>query len=99
MRRSAVFPPALVLAAVASVIAPGPLRLAARAALGAWVVAVLGTSARAARTHSVRDAAGLPAVFAAMHLSWGLGFLRGCLAFGPPLAALARIAGVKRSDG
>jgi hypothetical protein len=37
-------------------------------------------------------------VFAAMHFSWGLGFLRGCLAFGPPLAALARIAGLKRSD-
>jgi len=99
MRRSAVFPPALVLAALAAVIAPGPLRLAARAALGAWVVAVLGTSARVARTHSARDAAGMPAVFAAMHLSWGLGFLRGCLAFGPPLAALARIAGLsRRSD-
>jgi hypothetical protein len=40
---------------------------------------------------------GLPAVFAMMHFSWGLGFLRGCLAFGPPLAALARIAGLRRS--
>jgi hypothetical protein len=58
---------------------------------------VLGTSARAARAHSARDAVGLPAVFAAMHLSWGLGFLRGCLAFGPPLAALARIFGLSRS--
>lgn len=100
MRRSAVFPPALVLAVVASVIAPHPIRLAARAALGAWVAAVVATSARAAQRHSASDAAGLPAVFAAMHLSWGLGFLRGCLAFGPPLAALARIAGLsRRSDG
>jgi glycosyltransferase involved in cell wall biosynthesis len=96
MRRSAVFPPALVLAAVAALIAPRPIRLAARAALGAWVVAVLGTSVRAARAHSPSDAAGLPAVFAVMHFSWGLGFLRGCLAFGPPLAALARIAGLRR---
>jgi glycosyltransferase involved in cell wall biosynthesis len=98
MRRSAVFPPALVLAAVAAVIAPGPIRLAARAALGAWAAAVLVTSARVAREHSPRDAAGLPAVFAAMHLSWGLGFLRGCFAFGPPWAALARIVGLRRAD-
>mgnify|MGYP003461558140 CR=1 FL=1 len=25
-----------------------------------------------------------------MHFSWGLGFLRGCLAFGPPLADTIR---------
>jgi hypothetical protein len=31
-----------------------------------------------------------------MHLSWGAGFLRGCVAFGPPWAALTRIAGLKR---
>jgi glycosyltransferase involved in cell wall biosynthesis len=98
MRRSAVFPPALVLAVPAALIAPRPIRLAARAALAAWVVAVLATSARAARSHSTADAVGLPAVFAMMHFAWGLGFLRGCLAFGPPLAALARIAGFKRAD-
>ena len=98
MRRSAIFPPALVLAAVAAVIAPGPIRVAARAALGTWVAAVLVTSARAAREHSAADAAGLPPVFAAMHFSWGLGFLRGCLAFGPPWAALARIFGLKRTE-
>ena len=46
MRRSAIFPPALVLAVVAAVIAPRPIRLAAQAALGAWAAAVLGTSAR-----------------------------------------------------
>jgi hypothetical protein len=85
-----------VLAALAAVIAPRPIRIAAQVALGAWAAAVLGTSARVAREHSVRDAAGLPAVFAAMHFAWGLGFLRGCLAFGPPLAALARIAGLRR---
>jgi glycosyltransferase involved in cell wall biosynthesis len=97
MRRSAIFPPALVLALVASVVAPRAIRLAARAAVVAWVVAVVGTSARAATEHSPRDAAGLPVVFGVMHLAWGLGFLRGCLAFGPPLAALARIAGLRRS--
>jgi hypothetical protein len=30
-----------------------------------------------------------------MHLAWGLGFLAGCIRFGPPLAALARVAGLK----
>ncbi len=31
------------------------------------------------------DAASLPLVFATMHLAWGLGFLVGCVRFGPPL--------------
>ena len=33
----------------------------------------------------------LPLVFAAMHVAWGLGFLAGCVRFGPPAAALARV--------
>ena len=57
---------------------------------------MLGTSVRAAGEHSARDAVGLPAVFAAMHLSWGSASCVVRLAFGPPLAALARIVGLSR---
>jgi succinoglycan biosynthesis protein ExoA len=96
MRRSAVFPPALVIALAGSVLAPGPLRTACRAAVATWVAAVAAASAPAAGEDGPAEGAGQAAVFAAMHLSWGAGFLRGCLAFGPPLAALARIAGIRR---
>jgi hypothetical protein len=43
------------------------------------------------------DVAALPAVFGAMHLAWGFGFLFGCLRFGPPMRALAHLAGRKRA--
>jgi hypothetical protein len=36
--------------------------------------------------------AALPAVFGAMHLAWGFGFLFGCVRFGPPLRAIAQLA-------
>jgi hypothetical protein len=36
--------------------------------------------------------AALPAVFGAMHLAWGFGFLFGCVRFGPPLRAFAHLA-------
>ena len=41
---------------------------------------------------SAADVAALPAVFGAMHLAWGFGFLFGCVRFGPPLRALAHLA-------
>jgi hypothetical protein len=53
---------------------------------------VVGVSAKELRSEAPGDVASLPLVFAAMHVPWGLGFLFGSLRFGPPLAALARIA-------
>jgi succinoglycan biosynthesis protein ExoA len=91
------FVPALALAVVAAVAAPQPIRLLGRTGLAAYLAAVLGTSARAASRARPADAASLPAVFAVMHLCWGFGFLSGCVRFGPPLAALARTAGLRRS--
>ena len=76
--------------------APRPLRQLSRAAVLAWAVGVIAASAPTARKDGPAEGAGLAAVFATMHLSWGAGFLRGCMAFGPPLAALARIAGLRR---
>ena len=56
---------------------------------------MIAASAPTARTGRPAEGAGLAAVFATMHLSWGAGFLRGCTSFGPPLAALARIVGLR----
>jgi succinoglycan biosynthesis protein ExoA len=94
MRRSHVLAPGLVLGAAAAVL-PGPQGPAARAAVGAWAAALAATAAReaAAGRAAPGDAAALPLVFAAMHLPWGAGFLVGCVRFGPPVAALARLAG------
>ncbi len=55
-----------------------PLARAAFAGvLGAYVVAVLAFSARAALRHGARCGLGLAAVFAVLHGSYGVGFLRG----------------------
>ena len=91
LRRSHVLAPGLVLTAIAAVGAPSVLRWPARAGVAAYVVAVAGVSARAARSAPPADAAALPAVFATMHVAWGTGFLRGCAVLGPPWRALASL--------
>ena len=86
LRRSHIVAPGLVLTAVAAVVAPRPLRRAARAGLAAYAAAVLATGARAGRP------AELPLVFAVMHFSWGVGFLRACAVLGVPWRALTSVA-------
>jgi hypothetical protein len=86
------FAPLLALAALGAVAAPGPVRIAARAALAAYAVAVLAASARTLPEARASDAAALPVVYAVMHGAWGFGFLAGSIRFGPPTAAIARIA-------
>ena len=89
MRRSHVLAPGLVVALVAG--AAGGR--AARAGLAVYALALAGVSASAARdAEHPLDAASLPLVFACMHLSWGFGFLAGCLRWGPPLEALRQLA-------
>lgn len=92
MRRSHVLAPGLVVALLLAWVLPGRLAWPARAAVGAWCAAVAGVSALEVPSAGPADAASLPLVFAAMHVPWGLGFLAGSLRWGPPLAALARIA-------
>jgi len=93
LRRSHLLPPAVALATAGAV--AGPARKPARAALLAYAAALAAGTAEAARTGEgeARDLAWLPAVFATMHLAWGTGFLAGCLRFGLPLAAMARLMG------
>jgi succinoglycan biosynthesis protein ExoA len=86
------FAPGLALAVVCSLIAPRPLRLLARAGLVAYAAAVAAASASALPEADPEDAVALPVVFGVMHGAWGFGYLAGSVRFGPPLAALARIA-------
>lgn len=91
LRRSHVLPPAVVLALLGSALARGRARLICRRALLLYGGGLVAGTAEAA---TIDDASGedllwLPAVFAAMHLSWGAGFLVGCVRFGLPVSAFA----------
>ena len=90
LRRTQLLSPAIVLALVAAVVAPPRIKRTARAALAAYAAATLATSAAALRDASPGDVVGLPAVFATMHFSWGLGFLVACAEHGPPTEAIVR---------
>jgi succinoglycan biosynthesis protein ExoA len=99
LRRSHLLGPGLVLAAGGSVAAPSlSLRRLSRAAVGTYFAALLAASARAALSSPDRalDAATLPAVFVTMHGAWGVGFMASTFKHGPPLGALARVAGIER---
>jgi succinoglycan biosynthesis protein ExoA len=89
LRPSQLLPPTLVLTAAGAALPLGRLSRLARAALGVYGIAVLGSTAQAARDAGPLEAAPLPLVYLAMHLSYGLGFLRGCTRWGPPIEAIA----------
>ena len=88
LRRSHLLAPGVLVVAAAALVAPRPLRGLARAGLVVYGAAVAAESVRAAGS----DAPAVAAVFATMHVSWGVGFLRGCAALGVPWRALSRLA-------
>jgi succinoglycan biosynthesis protein ExoA len=100
MRRSHLLAPSLAAAATAAALPLGPLRRLGRMAVAVWFAVVVGMAMveawRADTTVELDATAGdvvaLPAVFGAMHLAWGFGFLFGCMRFGPPVRALAKLA-------
>jgi hypothetical protein len=95
MRASHLIAPGLVLTLAAALAAPGALRRASRLAVCAYLLAVAATGARAATHRNERLAGALvPAVLPTMHVSWGVGTVVGALRFGPPIAALRRLAGL-----
>jgi succinoglycan biosynthesis protein ExoA len=93
MRRSHLAPPALAVIALGGILGGRRARGVARLALAAYAVSVLYESEYATRDGDRRDTPLLPVVFATMHLSFGTGFLAGCLRFGPPLKALTLVLG------
>jgi GT2 family glycosyltransferase len=86
---------------LATLLAPlGALRWLGRGAVALWAAGVVAfalnsayrdTSAELGVTPA--DLAALPAVFAAMHLAWGLGFVVGLVRFAPPVRALRNLFG------
>jgi succinoglycan biosynthesis protein ExoA len=92
MRRSHLLPPALVVTLPVAVLGGGRASALARVAIAAYLAALAATAASRLRL-SAGDACWLPVVLATMHLSWGSGFLVGAGRFGPPLRALAMLAG------
>lgn len=91
MRRSHVLAPGLALTVMVATAAPRPMRTLARFGLAIYVLALGGFSIAAGREARPRDVTALPLVFATMHLAAGFGFLAGCVLYGPPVEALARI--------
>ncbi|MGZ4167353.1 MAG: glycosyltransferase family 2 protein [Solirubrobacteraceae bacterium] len=107
LRRSQLLPPVVTVTAAASVLAPArPLRRLARVGLGVYAGTLIVAATRAARAAGAaatgaglaperhephRQVPGLAAVWAVMHLSYGGGFLRGCLRYGPPVQAVLRL--------
>jgi len=87
MRRSHLLPPAVTLvvaAALAPMRAARPFRLAA----AGYGMVLAAESARCGARSGTLGAAWLPVVFVAMHLSWGAGFLVGCVRFGVDVSAV-----------
>jgi hypothetical protein len=95
LRRSALLPPAVVLAGVVSLLPSSPVRGLSRTALALYGL-VLGAAGAGALADAdpPRDALVVPVVLPVMHLAHGSGFLAGCVRHGPPLAALAGAAGL-----
>lgn len=83
-------PAALVGVVTLALIGPRRVRRVARAALVPYAAVQAVESIKASREGEPSDALLLPAVFTTMHMSYGTGYLAGCLRFGVPLAALAR---------
>ena len=87
MRPSHLLPPALAVTTVAAFAAPRPARALARAGLGMYGATLAATAARAASAARPGDTAALPAVYATMHLSYGVAFVAACARLGLPVAA------------
>lgn len=99
LRRSQLLPPAVTVTALAAAVGPGRAgRRLARAGLIGYAAVLAVSAARASRPRreaggrapAAGDLVGLPAVWATMHVSYGVGFLRGCVRHGPPVAAVVR---------
>lgn len=90
MRRSHVLAPGAALCMLL-VLLPGRAVRPARMALLLYGISLIGVSAGSVRRARPADAASLPLVLGVMHFAWGLGFLAGCVRFGPPVAAIRRL--------
>jgi len=84
VRVSHLMPPALVVTLVGALLGPRMSKAAARAAVLLYALILIGESARLARDGAPDEALALPAIFATMHVAWGLGLLHGAARYGVP---------------
>jgi succinoglycan biosynthesis protein ExoA len=101
MRASHLAPPAMVAVLAAGALGGKHGRRLARLSLLSYGVAQAQVCLRVARGGAREDAVMLPAVLTTMHLSFGAGYLTGCLRFGVPLAGLRRLVerdGARRDE-
>ncbi len=96
MRLAHLLAPGLVLDATLAICGPGRgLRQAARIGLGFYAgVLTLEGMRSLSRTNSRAEALLVPVVLLTMHVAWGMGTWWGTVRYGPPLAALAHVAGL-----
>jgi GT2 family glycosyltransferase len=95
LRRSHLLAPGMAGALAGSLVGPRLTKVPARVALATYCAALAAVSVRASEPGQRVDAASLPLVFFTMHISFTLGFLWSFVRFGPPIGALARVAGLR----
>jgi succinoglycan biosynthesis protein ExoA len=98
MRRSHLAPPILVAIVFAAPLFGRQGRLLARVSFATYAGAQAVAGIGVAGAGEPLDAVLLPAVFTTMHMSFGAGWLVGCLRFGVPVAALRRVLGGRRGE-
>jgi glycosyltransferase involved in cell wall biosynthesis len=101
LRRSQLLPPALVVAVLAAAVGPSRrfIRGPALAGLVAYGATLLFSSGRAALEGDPLEALSLPAVWATMHLGYGVGFVVGCAEHGVPFDGILRALGAHGREG
>ncbi len=90
MRRSHLVAPTLAATTAAAVASPRPVRRLARVALAVYAATLGAETMHQASRGYTREAMMLPAIYAAMHLSWGAAFWVGAARFGAPVVAVQR---------
>jgi hypothetical protein len=88
MRSSHLGPPAIILVCLAGLLGGRRSRALADLSLAAYALMQAAESLRATRDGDHREAPLLPIVYTTMHMSFGAGYIAGCLRFGIPLDAL-----------
>jgi hypothetical protein len=91
MRPSHLAPPLLLGLLIASTVGGYSVRVIGGISLAVYACAQIVTCARVASREDIAEVALLPIVFTTMHLSFGAGYLLGCVRFGPPATAFWRL--------
>jgi hypothetical protein len=101
LRRSQLLPPALLVTVLAAAAGRSHrfVRRPAMAGLALYAATLLFSSGRAALDGDPLEALSLPAVWATMHLGYGVGFVVGCAEHGIPFEGILQALGVGNREG